>query len=123
MAITKGFFNTFYPMSSVLAVMEYEQLEKQAGKKAEPTDKQTILNSIFQSKLTEIVNTTAGKKITTITSTSQDAIKQAIRKLSGDIAQGTFIALIIRDENLSETQLRKLLQHYYSDIKLAVSLG
>ncbi len=78
-SITKHFFNTFYPMSSTLAVMEYEHLEKQAGKKAEPTDKQTVLNSIFQSKLTEIVNTTAGKKITTITATSQETIKQAIR--------------------------------------------
>ena len=80
-SITKGFFNTFYPMSSVLAVMEYEQLEKQAGKKAEPTDKQTILNSIFQNELTRIVNTTAAEKIESITATSKDAIRKAIRNV------------------------------------------
>lgn len=77
--ITKKFFYTFYPMASIIGVMEYEHLESQAGIKAEQTDKQKLLNSIFQTRLTEIVNTTAGKKITTITATSEETIKKIIR--------------------------------------------
>lgn len=77
--ITEDYFKRFYPMSSVLALMEYENLEKQVGKKAEPDQKRSLLNSIFQRRLTEIVNTTAGKKIVTITHTSQEAIKRVIR--------------------------------------------
>lgn len=78
-SITKNFFNTFYPMSSQLALMVYENLESQVGLKAEPTAKQGFLNSLFQRKLTEIVNTTAGKKISTITHTSTESIKNIIR--------------------------------------------
>lgn len=77
--ITERFFKLYYPMAAPLAVMTYENLEKQASKKTEPDFKKKLTNSIFQSKLTEIVNTTAGEKITTITHTSVERIKDVIR--------------------------------------------
>lgn len=77
--ITERFFKMYYPMSAPLAVMTYENMEKQAGQKAEKDVKKAVTNSIFQSKLTNIVNTTAGEKIKTITHTSQETIKGVIR--------------------------------------------
>ena len=77
--ITERFFHVYYPMSAQLAYMTYDNLEKQAGQKAEKDPKKPILTSVFQNRLTEIVNTTAGEKIVTITHTSEETIKNIIR--------------------------------------------
>lgn len=77
-AITERFFRMYYPMSAPLAVMTYENMEKQAGQKAEKDVKKAVTNSIFQSKLTELVNSTTKERIRSITNTTEETIRRVI---------------------------------------------